>query len=660
MTLRKLTLVLATAALLSAQADVALQRAIRTETIEGDLKGAIEQYGKLVEGSDRAIAAQALIRMAGCYEKLGTTEARTIYERVVRDYADQKEAVIMARARLARNESPASAKGDRPVWTGPEVDIFGRISPDGRYLTYVDWYQTGNLMIHDMVTGADHSLTKNKSWDDASGEAAFSSISPDGRQVVYQWDSGNGGDLLLANLNGTELGEPRRLVSNDEVSGIRPFEWSPDGKWIAVHVSRVDRTSQLGLVAVKDGALRVLRSVDWRGPTNMCFSPDGRFVIYDLPEGDTTHDRDIFALAVDGSRGSTLVENAGDDRLVGMSRKGQLLFASDRAGSRALWAQPFGDGKTLDSPMILKPDFGFPWIQGLTATGDLYVTKSIRDADLHLAPVDLTTGQLLAEPVGVQSYPSQSRPEWSHDGKLLASVDCEDEAAAQNCAISIRDVETGLVRDVPASLNYVGVTRWSADHTQSLLVSGRDLKGRRGLFLVDAANGDTTLIFESGTTKGKGIAGWSADGRKILFWDRSLLKGCRPGRPSRDGRLAACASGASVLVFPTAGGEPREVLRIGETESLEKMSLSWTLDDDALVIAKRLVSAAPNVEVPRELWLVPLSGGEPRRLDIDISGWSTGLMSFSPDGRHVAFMAGKDSLEVWALTGFLPDKSTAR
>jgi hypothetical protein len=90
------------------------------------------------------------------------------------------------------------------------------------------------------------------------------------------------------------------------------------------------------------------------------------------------------------------------------------------------------------------------------------------------------------------------------------------------------------------------------------------------------------------------------------------------------------------------------------------MSPSWTLDDDALVIAKRLVSAAPNVEVPRELWLVPLSGGEPRRLDIDISGWSTGLMSFSPDGRHVAFMAGKDSLEVWALTGFLPDKSTAR
>jgi hypothetical protein len=36
-------------------------------------------------------------------------------------------------------------------------------SPDGRYLTYVDWFQTGNLMIHDMLKNSDHALTSNKS-----------------------------------------------------------------------------------------------------------------------------------------------------------------------------------------------------------------------------------------------------------------------------------------------------------------------------------------------------------------------------------------------------------------------------------------------------------------------------------------------------------------
>jgi hypothetical protein len=142
---------------LLAQADVTLEKARRKETLEGDLKGAISLYAKAVAESkgDRAVSAKALIAMAECHRKLGDAEARGIYERIVREYADQKDAVNIARTRLG-TAAPVAAKGDRPVWTGPEVDIFGRISPDGRYLTYVDLFQTGNLMIHDMVTNTDH------------------------------------------------------------------------------------------------------------------------------------------------------------------------------------------------------------------------------------------------------------------------------------------------------------------------------------------------------------------------------------------------------------------------------------------------------------------------------------------------------------------------
>src|SRR5438477_12348962 len=73
------------------RSDVALRAAMETETIKGDLKGAIEQYRKLTGSRDRAIAAQALVRMADCYQKLGDMQARKIFEQVVRDYADQKE-----------------------------------------------------------------------------------------------------------------------------------------------------------------------------------------------------------------------------------------------------------------------------------------------------------------------------------------------------------------------------------------------------------------------------------------------------------------------------------------------------------------------------------------------------------------------------------------
>jgi len=43
------------------KAEVALRAAIEKETVQGDLKGAIEQYKKLANNSDHAVAAKALI-----------------------------------------------------------------------------------------------------------------------------------------------------------------------------------------------------------------------------------------------------------------------------------------------------------------------------------------------------------------------------------------------------------------------------------------------------------------------------------------------------------------------------------------------------------------------------------------------------------------------
>jgi len=122
----------------AAQAEKLLASAQHKATIDGDLKGAIEEYRKIVAGagSNRALAAQALIEMAQCHQKLGDAEARRIYERIVRDYADQVEAVKSARARLGGAEpAVAAARGDRAVWTGRDVDLFGTISPDGRFLS---------------------------------------------------------------------------------------------------------------------------------------------------------------------------------------------------------------------------------------------------------------------------------------------------------------------------------------------------------------------------------------------------------------------------------------------------------------------------------------------------------------------------------------------
>ena len=116
-------LTLGSASLVVAQtsdsAAVMLETAKSMEVIDGNLAAAIEQYEAIVSRypDRRPIAAEALLRMGGGYEKLGQARAREVYERLVRDYADQAEPVATARARLAAlaveptPPSPASPHG---------------------------------------------------------------------------------------------------------------------------------------------------------------------------------------------------------------------------------------------------------------------------------------------------------------------------------------------------------------------------------------------------------------------------------------------------------------------------------------------------------------------------------------------------------------------
>src|SRR5712691_3992072 len=148
------------------KADVLLQAAMKKETVDGDLNGAIKQYGAIVAKykSDRAVTAMALVHMAECYQKLGDAQSHKIYEQVVREYADQKEAVALARAKLGGGPATKNAGiVTRQVWTGPNVDTYGSVSPDGRVLSFTDW-STGDLALHDLTTGQDRRLTNKGTW----------------------------------------------------------------------------------------------------------------------------------------------------------------------------------------------------------------------------------------------------------------------------------------------------------------------------------------------------------------------------------------------------------------------------------------------------------------------------------------------------------------
>ena len=114
-------------------------------------------------------------------------------------------------------------------------------------------------------------------------------------------------ELRVARLHATSISESRRLFDNEDVMGAAPYDWSPDGKWIAVGISRKDDTGQIGLIGVQDGSLRVLKSLDWKEPTKIFFSPDGKYIAYDLMVTDSSDERHVFVMAVDGSREAAVV-----------------------------------------------------------------------------------------------------------------------------------------------------------------------------------------------------------------------------------------------------------------------------------------------------------------------------------------------------------------
>src|SRR5687768_10678594 len=271
----------------AAQAEKLLASAQHKAAIDGDLKGAIEDYKKAIAaaGNDRALVAQALFRMAECHQKLGDAEAQAIYERLLRDYSDQQEIAVAARARRSTTAAGV-VKGDRTLWSGADADGFGTISPGGRYFTFTDWANGAQLAIRDLVTGTNHRLTNG------GGSTQFSAISRDGKQVAFQWwlSDPPGGDkpdqLRVGKLHGTSITEPRPLLNNPDIIGAAPYDWSPDNKWIAAGLTRVDRTNQIALVDAQTGSLRILRSLDWKVPTKILFSPDGRFIAYDLMTSD--------------------------------------------------------------------------------------------------------------------------------------------------------------------------------------------------------------------------------------------------------------------------------------------------------------------------------------------------------------------------------------
>jgi Tol biopolymer transport system component len=657
-----------------ARAQALFKAAMDKEVIDGDLKAAIEQYKRIADTyrrSDPATAAQALLRMADAYRRLGDSQWRATLERIIRDFAAQTETAALARTRLGAASPDTVMRADRAVWTG--ADMFGRVSPDGRFISFTDWAGFSNLALYDLRSNTARPLTGNKGWaqeDPNWGEAQWSAVSPDGQYVAYTWFTAARipPELRIVSVSGK--GVPRTLLKFSDGPPVA-VDWSPDGKLLAIAAYKGD-AGQIMVASVADGSTQVIASIRVPEAARVFFSPDSRYLAVDFMatrDEDEVGQRDVITLAVDGGGETRAVSNPADDCAVGWSPDGRyLLFSSTRTGARSLWALPVSDGRPQGQPVLLKPDIGSSLSLGVTRTGTLYLYKYVSDRDVKVARIDLNAGRLIGQPVHFSQglLPDPWFPHWSPDGKYLAYP-----VRAVENGLAIRSVESGEVRRL-LNLRKVQDLQWAPDGN-SLIAKAEDSK-REGIFQIDVKSGRATFIAPTG---GGSFPRWSPDGGRIYYMTRGSIRerDLRTAAErevfrhpllqlsnfevSPDGRHLAVRLGIdrssqtfSILMVPVTGGEPRVLARVPAAASINAWyQMSWTPDSRALLTGRRSGAAA-------ELWLIETETGRERKLDIDVSAWSmsTGPFSgfaLSPAGDSIAFLMGKSEVEVWALENFL-------
>jgi len=284
-----------------------LQRAKQRE-VTGGCKTVVAEYTRIADDgakNSRPIAAEALLRAAMCHEQLKDGKAQQFYARVAKEFKGSPPA-SEANRWLAAVRGPAPSK--TLVWTKPAGVSIVNVSPDGRYVLYVPGVDSngltvsfsvktdagpGGLSVHDLTTDTDRPLPKPKEAGNLGFTGERAAWSRDSQHIAYTSAAaqpagmGQRRQLRVVELRADGSGSNRAVLDNPDIRDVSAYDWAPDGRRIAVTLSRVDGTRQIALLSVIDGSLRVLKTLGWRGADALTFSPDGRFLAFGLPAPDS-------------------------------------------------------------------------------------------------------------------------------------------------------------------------------------------------------------------------------------------------------------------------------------------------------------------------------------------------------------------------------------
>lgn len=637
-------------------AEVLLEKARYEADIRGDLEAAILIYRRIVEeqADHRSVAARALLELAGAYEALGREGARDVYGRIVREYADQVEAVEVARGRLAAltpaeptARSAAEGLRMRRLWAADVGLHPGDLSPDGERVAFVNWGLIehpalpghADVAIHDIAAGDFRRVTNRPPLNELDVYPDAPVWSRDGRWLAYgNWAPGwTHQELRVVRPDGTS---DRVVLDVRQMALVRPMAFSSGGDFVVALLRGWDDAWRIGVVPTDGRPFSVLKTLGPHRPRALSLSPDDRFVAYDGPGDDESGNRDVFAVAVDGSLEVPVSTHPADDARAFWTPAGdRIVFESDRSGQRGLWAADWDGGRVTGEPELVYGPLPGMDLLGLTASGSPYFRAARTRSEVYVADIDLRGDGAVGEP---ETLPESGvltnlRPAWSPDGSRVAWLSMRGGGGeSPHLVVKTLATDQEVTHPLPFPLGDFRASRpdWSTDG-RHVWVEGRDTDpaGRgRVSWRIDVATGEVAREPYhrdfAGVSRAEGITEFHfVDGRQ---WEGLRAMGVRLAgqtdfplfeegdarlRPGE--RLIWVRNGVQELVDegPTAADSERRVALEGDhlrPVIPESPPVEWSLAPDGTALA--VAAQEPGSGIPNVLWVVPLDGGEPRVL----------------------------------------------
>jgi len=522
------------ATIVAQSGETLFEQGMMKEEAEGNLTEAIEIYSKLIDDSsvDRSISANALLHLGICYEKLGEGNAINAYQKIISEYSDQKDIASLARKKMQSLKSNTNIKLSTGLISERlEKDVNGEywldnFSPDGRYYLYTNAINNvAELMICDLQTGKRDSLTTGNvtKYGVDSSQPWGSKWSLKGNKIAYNWGlwglspkDAKIREIHLIDKNG----DNKQVILSGQEGEIPNLEgFTNDGKSLlgTLLIEESDKkTQQLVLISIADKNFEVLKNFGKRHASNFSYSPDGKYLLYDKAQLKLGN-RDIFVMSMDDMMETQITKNNTNNWEPKWSPNGdQILFLSDRIGTKGLYKIAFENGKPIGKPKNIKNNLGDSIsMMGISTDGSVYYEAENGRNDVFTIDLDEKFNNDIYKVTQITNPALKSGgglAKYSKDGRYISYlgnpniINTSNEEVDFNLGhkyyINIYDTKTKTSKllNLDIYLNHNGykymyhVPSWSY-HENKLLVHGRIKENYEGgFFTVDVLTEKITAV----------------------------------------------------------------------------------------------------------------------------------------------------------------------